>query len=184
VQRFMQGFLGYAVALAVCLAAIGLFLFVTPAGEPHIPRIDYSIDLANASRSASYQVLAPTAPPKGWVPTSSRLVTAKGTVTWRLGFATASSSHAMLAQSDERPPTGFANRMANTDKVAGTEQIGGVTWERRVREDKNQRSLVRVLPGSAVVVTGQADWPELVALAADLRPAPAGPSPEPSPSTS
>ncbi|MCG5216773.1 DUF4245 domain-containing protein [Streptosporangium sp. KLBMP 9127] len=182
-QRFTQGFLGYAVALAICLAAIGLFLFVTPTGEPHVPRIDYTIDLKNAARTASYDVLAPPVPPKDWIPTSSRLVNDKGTVTWRLGFATAARSHAMLAQSDEQPAGEFANRMANTEKAAGTEQIGGVTWERRFREDKNQRTLVRVTPEATVVITGQADWPELATLAAALKPAPAAPSPTPAPTS-
>lgn len=174
-QRFTQGLYGYAFALVVCLAMVGIFLFVTPGGDrEHIPSVDYSIDAVNARNAAAYRIWLPSSTPEGWVPTSSRLVTQKGTVTWRLGFATAARSHAMLAQSDEKPLTGFANRMANTERAEGTQRIAGVTWERRYRPDKNQRSLVRILPDSTVVVTGQADWSELATLAAALRQQPPG----------
>ncbi|GAA5084044.1 hypothetical protein HNP84_003754 [Thermocatellispora tengchongensis] len=184
-ERFTQGFLGYAVAMAVCLLGVGAFLFVTPTGDSeHIPSVDYSIDAINARNAAPYQVWVPEATPKDWVPTSSRL-TGQGVVTWRLGFATAARSHAMLAQSNEQPAGEFVNRMANTSTAVGTQQIGGVTWERRYREDKNQRTLVRILPDVALVVTGQADWPELATLAASLRQQPASTAtPAPSPSAS
>ncbi|MDF5754715.1 DUF4245 domain-containing protein [Spongiactinospora sp. TRM90649] len=172
-QRFAQGFYGYVFALLVCFGLVGVFLLVTPVGRSeHIPSVDYSIDLANARRSAAYQVWAPPAPPKDWIPTSSRMVAddGSGTVTWRLGFATAARSHAMLAQSDEKPQATFAGRMAGIEKSQGTQRIGDVTWERRFRPDKKQRSLVRVLPEATIVITGTADWPELAALAAALKP--------------
>jgi Protein of unknown function (DUF4245) len=172
VARFTQGFLGYAFALAVCLAGVGLFLLVTPRDQSeHIPRVDYSIDRINAARSAPYEIVAPRQVLPNWVPNSSTL-TQDGTVTWRLGFATAKRQHAMVAQSNERPPAGFANRMANTDKASGSRQIDGVTWQERVRPDKNQRSLVRILPDHTVVVTGTADWDELTALVTTLTPQP------------
>lgn len=169
VRRFTQGFYGYAFALFVCLAAVGLFLLVTPQSRTeHIPRVNYSIDQVNAVRSAPYEIEAPSQVLPNWVPTSSQLSQNATTVTWRLGFATGKRMHAMLAQSNEQPLAGFANRMANSDKVTGSRQIDGVTWEERFRSDKNQRSLVRVFPDHVVVVTGSADWDELTALAASL----------------
>lgn len=178
-RNFTQGFAGYAVALLVCLGAIGLFMLIAPQSRTeHIPRVDFSIDLANLQRAAPYQVVVPDPVPAGWIPTSSRQVTENGVVTWRLGFATAQREHAMLAQSNERPAARFADRMANSDKAVGTQQIEGVTWERRVREDKNQRSLVRLGGEPTVVITGTADWPELTTLATSLqsRPAPSASS--------
>jgi len=74
-----------------------------------------------------------------------------------------------VIQSDEKPAAGFANRMANSDKVVGTQEINGQLWERRLREDKDQRTLVRVMPDVTVVITGTADWPELAELASTLR---------------
>ncbi|MER5424507.1 DUF4245 domain-containing protein [Streptosporangium roseum] len=175
-ERFTQGFYGYAVAMLVCLAGVGVFLLVTPQSRTeHLPKVDFSIDVANMRRDAPYQVWTPEPVPADWIPTSSRMSKEKGAVTWKLGFATAkrpeaaTRSHAMLAQSDEKPAAEFANRMANTSEVTGSIQINGVTWEQRLRKDKDQRSLVRLLPDATVVVTGTAQWEELSALAGSLK---------------
>ncbi|GIH91496.1 DUF4245 domain-containing protein [Planobispora siamensis] len=169
-QRFTQGFYGYVVAMAVCLVGVGVFLFVTPQSRTErIPRVDYSFDVANLRRDAPFPVWTPEPVPANWIPNSSRVTNQKGVVTWRLGFATAKRKHAMLVQSDEKPAAGFASRMANVNQAVGSVQIAGETWEQRYRKDKNQRSLVRLLPGSTVVVTGTAEWDELTALAGSLK---------------
>ncbi|GII93159.1 DUF4245 domain-containing protein [Sinosporangium siamense] len=169
-QRFTQGFYGYVVAVAVCFGLVGIFLLIAPQSrEEHIPRVDYSMDIANLGRAAPYTVWAPSAPTANWVPTSSRMTTEKGTHTWRLGFATAKRAHAMLVQSDEKPADKFASRLANSEAVVGKRDIAGATWEERFRKDKDQRSLVRFLPDATLIVTGTADWDELSTLAASLK---------------
>ncbi|MEO3814622.1 DUF4245 domain-containing protein [Sphaerisporangium sp. B11E5] len=170
-RRFSEGFLGYAFAVLFCLAIVGVFLLITPQSRTeHIPRVDYSMTLAQLRRTAPYEVRVPDPVPSNWVPNSSNLDPG-GYTTWRLGFATARRSHALLAQSNE-PAGAFASRMANSDKVTGARQINGVTWQERVRPDKNQRTLVTIQPGVTIVVTGQADWAELTTLAASLKPQP------------
>jgi hypothetical protein len=171
VRRFTQGFYGYAVALFVCLAAAGLFLLVTPQSrEQHIPKLEYSITVANFGHSVPYGVWAPQKDPAGWVPNSNKIAKGEnGAQVLFLGYATAKREHAMFTQSNEQPAAGFASRMANSDKAVGTQQVGAVTWEKRYREDKNQRTLVRVLPDVTLVVTGTADWPELTELAGVLQ---------------
>lgn len=170
-RRFTEGFHGYVVALFVCLAAAGLFLLVSPQGrEEHIPKRDYSITVANFARTVPYQVWAPAKDPGGWIANSNRIAKGEnGARVLHIGYATAAREHAMLIQSDEKPAAGFANRMANTNRAIGTQQVNGQPWERRYREDKKQRSLVRVLPDVTLVVTGTADWPELGQLAAALQ---------------
>ncbi|MFI7636561.1 DUF4245 domain-containing protein [Nonomuraea sp. NPDC049400] len=175
-RRFTQGFYGYAVALFVCLAAAGLFLLITPQSrEEHIPRLDYSITVANFGHSVPYGVWAPQKDPAGWIPNSNKIAKGEnGAQVLYLGYATAKRQHAMFAQSNEQPAAGFASRMANSDKAVGTQQVGGVPWEQRFREDKNQRSLIRVLPEVTLVITGTADWPELAELASVLQQRPKG----------
>lgn len=170
-RRFTEGFYGYAVAMFVCLAGAGLFLLVTPQSrEEHIPRIDYSITVANFGHAVPYQVWAPAADPAGWVPNSNKIAKGQnGAQVLNLGYATAEKQHALLAESDEKPADGFASRMANSNKAVGTQQVAGQPWQQRYREDKNQRSLVRILPDVTLVVTGTADWPELGRLAAALQ---------------
>ncbi|WP_214327702.1 DUF4245 domain-containing protein [Nonomuraea sediminis] len=171
-RRFTEGFWGYAVALFVCVAAAALFLLVTPQSrEEHIPKLDYSITVANFGHSVPYKVWAPTKDPAGWVPNSNRIAKgANGAQVLYLGYATAKRQHAMFVQSDEKPAADFANRMANSDKSVGTAQINGATWDKRFREDKNQRSLVLTRPDVTLVITGTADWPELTDLATALQP--------------
>lgn len=170
-RRFTEGLHGYVVAVLVCLAAVGLFLLVTPRGQAeHIPKRDYSITVANFSRTVPYTVWEPASDPEGWISNSNRIAEGEnGAQVLHIGYATAAREHAMFIQSDEKPAAGFANRMANSDKAVGTQQVGGETWERRFREDKKQRSLIRVLPDVTLVVTGTADWPELGQLASALR---------------
>ncbi|MCK2213125.1 DUF4245 domain-containing protein [Actinomadura sp. ATCC 31491] len=170
-RRFTEGFYGYAVALLVCLAGAAVFLMITPQSrEEHIPRREYSITVANFSHDVPYRVWAPRQDPAGWVPNSNRIAKGEnGAQVLYLGYATAKRQHAMFIQSDERPAAAFAARMANRDKAVGTQQIGGVAWEQRYREDKNQRTLVRFLPDVTLVVTGTADWPELAELAGLLQ---------------
>ncbi|MEV4398053.1 DUF4245 domain-containing protein [Nonomuraea sp. NPDC049607] len=170
-RRFTQGFYGYAVALFVCMAGVGLFMLVAPQSrEEHIPRLDYSITVANFGHGVPYQVWSPQKDPAGWVPNSNRIAKGQnGAQVLYLGYATAARQHAMFAQSDEKPAAEFANRMTGIAKPSGNQQVGGVTWEKRFREDKNQRSLVRVLPDVTLVITGTADWPELTELAGLLQ---------------
>lgn len=181
-QRFTQGFYGYVFAVLFCLAIVGIFLLIAPQSRTeHIPRVDYTMTVASLRRVAPYEVRVPDPVPVNWVPNSSE-VDQKKYVTWRLGFATAKRSHALLAQSDE-PGQEFANRLANSDKVTATRQINGETWQERFRPDKNQRSLVLIKPGVTVVVTGLADWDELAQLAGSLKAQPK-PTSTPVPSAS
>ncbi|WP_308250639.1 DUF4245 family protein, partial [Nonomuraea rhizosphaerae] len=105
-------------ALFVCLAGVGLFLLVTPQSrEQHIPRVDYSITVANFGRAVPYQVWAPAKDPAGWVPNSNKIAKGEGGAqVLYLGYATAKLQHAMFAQSDEKPAAGFADRMANSNR--------------------------------------------------------------------
>src|SRR5690606_10877774 len=117
-----------------------------------------------------YTVWEPEQDPEGWIPNSNRIADGdNGAKVLHLGYATAEREHAMLIQSDEKPAAEFANRMANSDKSVGTQQVGGETSERRFREDQTQPTLSRVLPGVTLVVAGTAAWPELGQLAATLR---------------
>ncbi|NUR89087.1 MAG: DUF4245 domain-containing protein [Nonomuraea sp.] len=170
-RRFTEGFWGYAVALFVCVAAVGLFLLVTPQSrEEHIPKLDYSITVANFGHGVPYKVWSPAQDPAGWVSNSNRIAKgANGAQVLYVGYATAKREHAMLIESDEKPAAEFANRMANTDKAIGTLDVNGQPWEKRFREDKKQRSLVRTLPDVTIVITGTADWPELAQLAGTLK---------------
>lgn len=182
-RRLMSGVPGYAVAMLCCLAVVGLVLLITPRrNENAITRVDYRGDLAGLTAVAPYPVWAPEGLPAGWYPTSSRLTgTSGGPVAWHLGFYTPGKQYAALEESDERPGGhgGFIDRMTSQGRPDGTATVAGAEWARTFRKDKNQRSLVRRLPGVTLVVTGTAGYDELAVLAGSLRQ-----QPKPSPGAS
>ncbi|MEU4545294.1 DUF4245 domain-containing protein [Nonomuraea dietziae] len=179
-RRFTQGFYGYAFALLVCMGLAVIIVVSAPTGREgqHVPRLEYTITVANYNRSVPHEVRAPAKDPADWIPNSNRIAKgADGSSVLSVGYATAPDAegerhHAMIVQGSEKPAPAFASRIANTDKTIGTVQIAGESWEKRFREDKNQRTLVRFLPDATLMVTGTADWPELTALATTLKPQP------------
>jgi hypothetical protein len=175
-RRLMSGVPGFAAAMLVCLAIIGVVILLTPRRNPGaVPRVDYRPDLTALRATAPYTVWAPQGLPSAWYPTSSRLTgTKSGPVAWHLGFYTPSREYAALEESDERPdgPAGFVSRMTSQGRPDGALAVGGVTWEKTFRPDKRQRSLVRRAPGLTLVVTGTASYEELAVLAGSLRPQP------------
>ncbi|MFI6818602.1 DUF4245 domain-containing protein [Nonomuraea sp. NPDC050328] len=170
-RRFTEGFYGYAVAVFVSLGLVGVFFLVSPPSrEEHIPKREYGITVANFNRAVPYKVWAPSQDPAGWISNSNRVAKGEGGAqVLSIGYATATREHAMFLQSDERPAAEFANRLANSNQVVGSQDVAGTTWERRFREDKKQRTLVRMLPDVTLVVTGTASWEELGQLAAALK---------------
>jgi hypothetical protein len=180
-RRITSGLPGYAMAMLVCLAVVGLVMLITPRrNENSIPHADYRGDLAGLVTVAPYAVEAPQGLPPQWYPTSTRLTGKEsGPIAWHLGFYTPGKRYAALEESNERPDGAgaFVDRMTSQGHPDGTAQIAGATWDRTFRPDKKQRSLVRRLPGVTLVVTGTASYEELAVLAGSLRvqpkPAPA-----------
>jgi hypothetical protein len=177
VRRILRWVAKYAVAVAFCLAVAGILLIVLP-GRHHgtTPTVHYGADLAELRRTAPFAAYAPESLSPAWRPISTRLSGTGGRgepVSWHLGFLTPSGQYAALEESDERAegPGGFVIRMVSEGRPDGVEPVNGHEWQRYHREDKNQRSLVRRLPGLTLVVTGNADYGELATLAAALRPA-------------
>jgi uncharacterized protein DUF4245 len=165
-----------AAALAVlAMATLIIVLTPRPVTQLAVP-VDYHPDLARFRQVAPYPVLAPRGLPPGWVPVSSRLtVVHGGAVSWHLGLMTPSGLMASLEESSERPGP-FILRMTNngdmlpplwTGERGG--EPGGEWWARRVRTDKDQRSMYRSAAGAfTIVVTGTGSWQELSVLARSL----------------
>jgi Protein of unknown function (DUF4245) len=183
-KRLTTGLGGYSMAMLACLLLVGLVVLITPREDKEIlPTADYGNHLFALRSEAPYTPYAPEGLPVTWRPTSSRLsgLDGKGPVAWHLGMVTSSNEYAALEQSDERPVGKYLWRMTNSREPVGVQQVAGQNWQRYYRKDKDQRSLVRTLPGLTLVVTGTASYEELAVLAAALKPQPRnGTSPAPS----
>jgi hypothetical protein len=154
-----------------CLAASALLIVMTP--RPVTPiglTVSYQSDLVKFRRLAPHAVLAPVGLPAGWQPVSSRLtVHPRGPVSWHLGFITPSGRMASVEESSERPKH-FILRMTNNGDILPPIWSADTRWARRLRADKDQRSMYRSAVGSlTIVVTGTSGWRELSVLADSLR---------------
>jgi uncharacterized protein DUF4245 len=171
-KRLTTGMSGFVMAMAACLLLIGAVMLITPRSDKEVlPTIDYAGHLWAMRTGAPYPVYAPEGLPVGWRPTSSRVTGLDDgrPAHWHLGFLTTSEEYAALEQSDERPVAEYLWRMTNAREPVGTQQVAGQTWRQYYRKDKDQRSLVRELPGSTLVVTGTASYAELAVFAAALK---------------
>ncbi|GAA0356505.1 DUF4245 domain-containing protein [Actinoallomurus spadix] len=175
-RRLMSGVPGFIMAMLSCMVVVGFVLLVTPRRNPNaIPQVDYHSDLNGLVATAPFTVQAPQGLGPKWYPTSTRLTgRANGPIGWHLGYYTPDKQYAALEESNERPDggDGFVARMTSQGRPDGSLQVAGVTWDRTFRKDKDQRSLVRRLPGVTLVVTGTASYEELAVLAGSLTPQP------------
>lgn len=171
-KRLTAGVGGFLMAMAACLLLVIAVMVITPNRDRELlPTVDYSAQLWAMRSGAPYPVYAPEGLPARWRATSSRVsgLDGNGPAAWHLGMVTPSEQYAALEQSDEKPVSEYLWRMTNSRKPVGSQQVAGQTWRQYFRQDKHQRSLVRELPGSTLVVTGTASYQELAVLAAALR---------------
>ncbi|WP_017571821.1 DUF4245 domain-containing protein [Nocardiopsis halotolerans] len=166
-SRSSATFKNYAISLGIVVGIVLVLAFVvsTRSGE-HIPSVVYRPDAQLLREEADYPVAVPSAEleQEGWTPTSSR-VGLEGPVEWKVGFATAEDSHAMLTQSDGAPDEVVEENVGGADRV-GTVEVGGQEWEHYGSADLN--ALVLRGEGVTRIVSGPADMDELVHLAEGL----------------
>jgi hypothetical protein len=163
-----------------CLLAAAVVVVAIPAPHAAEPvTISYRADLADLARLAPYPAVAPARLPVSWQPVSSVLAaggaSGAGTVSWQLGYMTPDGALASLAESNANAGA-FVRRMTNNGAVLSPAQpasvrLNGQNWTRSATPARGQRSMYVTSPaGFTIVVTGNASWAELRALAASLRP--------------
>ncbi len=172
-RRLTSGVPGFAMAMLCCMVIVGMVLLVTPQRhDDTVHTVQYTGELSGLQAVAPYAAQAPEGLPAKWYPTSSRLSgKAGGPIAWHLGFFTPQKRYAALEESNETAGGhgGFIDRMTSQGAPDGSAQIAGATWSRTFRKDKDQRSLVRSLPGVTLVVSGTASYDELAVLAGSLK---------------
>ena len=155
------------------------FVIIVAVPLPHDaspPTVSYQGDLGTMARAARYPVLAPAGLPLSWSPVSSGVAlggaNGAGTATWQLGYVTPSGTRASMEESDAAPAA-FIRRMTNAGAAVPPVRVAGRTWRASVAPGRGQRSLYETdVAGATIVITGNASWDQLRALAASLRPVP------------
>jgi Protein of unknown function (DUF4245) len=156
-------------SLIVVLAIVGfLVLFVPRPNTDAVRLVDYRTELARARADAPFAVAAPVGLSDRWRPTSVRYDSDDLSPAWHLGFVTPQDAYAAIEQSSGGNRT-FVQKMTGNGSLEGTIEIDGLSWERRLRNSRLQRSLVLTRGDATTIVTGTASWHELRELATALR---------------
>jgi hypothetical protein len=174
VNRIVRG----SVSALGCLLGAAVIIVAVPA--PHAAQpvtIGYAGDLARLARLAPYPAVAPAGLPASWQPVSSGLAVGgangPGTVTWYLGFMAPDGTLAALDESNASAAA-FVRRMTNDGNpysALAPARLDGQAWRPVSTPARGQRSMyLTSAAGFTVVVTGNATWAELRALASALRP--------------
>lgn len=161
-------------SLGLVLAAILLLLVIGPTRTlvfRHHATPVQTVDYRDAVRGAATQlhrpVWSPTALPHGWRATSAR-VTGDGL---HVGFLTPDGQYAAVEEAAGDPAAALGRLLGRKGAatVEGSVDAGGTSWTLHHDAD-GDRALVRRAGGLLVVVLGTARQPELLTLAASLRP--------------
>lgn len=135
-------------ALLVGLFLLGQLVTVTPDREER--RVDLADAVAGAQAVATFDVIAPTALPEGWIANSTR----SGPEAWHLGVLTGDDKYIGLEQATSSAK-GIIDDFAPDSRAAGTAQLAGRRWQVRTETD-GDRIYVRDVGETSVLVIGSA----------------------------
>lgn len=157
-----------AIVVGIVLVLLMLVVRVSSVTQP-------PVDVARGAQVAATRVeFTPSVPaglPADWRATSVRTTRSTAEViTWHAGFVTGANDYAALEQGQDAPAE-WVRAQVNRAREDGTQQVSGQAWQRYVREDKVQNSLVHTRGAVTTIVTGTAGFDDLALLAASLRPA-------------
>ncbi len=158
-------------SLVVVLVVIGAILLVTWRPQPDPVRvIDPQPTLAIARAQASYPVLAPTGLSDQWRPTSARWQPTAASlpdVAWHLGVVTPDDQYVQLAQS-ATTNAGFITEQTQRGRPVDGGTPGWQRYEATGSNGEVTRSMVTVVDGVTIIVSGTADWAEIETFALSL----------------
>ncbi len=159
------------ISLGVVLGiVVVLLLVVVRTNGVTQPPVDVAAGARAAAERLDFTPAVPTGLPADWRATSVRTTTATaGVLTWHAGWVTGRTEYVAVEQG-ARAPQAWLAAQTNRGRPDGTQDVDGVTWQRILRTDKVQNSLVHVSGPVTTVVTGTAGYDVLAVLAAALQP--------------
>jgi hypothetical protein len=174
--RLRQTVRDMVVSLVVVFAAIAVILLITwrPAPDP-VRAIDPTPTLLLARAQADYPVLYPADLSETWRPTSARWEATPASQpfpAWHIGFVTPDGDYVQVGQSASDSPAYVAEQV-------GPARLSGEWAGWQTYNGPDQRALVRIDSGVAIVVSGTAPWPTLQSVAERLSPTAVPPAVDP-----
>lgn len=170
-SRLSQTVGDMARSIIIVLVVVGAVLLVTWRPQPEaIKAIDPLPELTSARATAGFDVLYPEDLGPGWVPTSARWdlpEAADPDPAWHVGFVTPDEGYVQIGQSATTNPAYVPAQTSNGAPVGE----GPPGWQRYETSGEDQtRSLVTVVDGVTIVVSGTVSWEVLTDVVARLSP--------------
>lgn len=158
-------------SMAVVLVVVFVIVLLAWRPEPDAVKVvETAPTVALAARDAPFPIVAPSGLAEEWRATSVRWEPTEESGSERvlhIGYVTPADQYAQVVVAPVVSEA-FLDEQTAGGAPTGTQAVGDATWQRW--ETDERRSLVLVDGTLATVVSGSADWPELIALAESLEP--------------
>lgn len=162
----------YSLLAVVGMTAV-LVLMVPRVSSVSGPPVDVSATAVTVQADTGWPIVEPVGLPDGWSPTSVRYVrTTGGFMTWHVGYQTPSGTFVAVEQTLD-PSREWISAQTNRSPSEGTTEIAGLTWEKYVRDNKVQNSLLHQPEADGeltTLVTGTADFDDMAFFIEHLEP--------------
>lgn len=164
-------------SLLAVLAMVAVLVAIVPRpdslGGPPVP---IGQKAAQVKAESGWPIVTPQGLPASWAPTSVRYVPVTGGLeTWHVGYRTPSGEFVAVEQTRGATREWIAAQ-TNRAPRTGTVEVAGKTWEKFVRDNKVQNSLLNVAPAGSdeltTLITGTAPFEEMETYIEALRPVP------------
>lgn len=156
-------------SMAVVLVVVFAIVLLAWRPEPEAVKVvETAPTVALAARDAQFPIVAPSGLAEGWRPTSVRWEPTEESESesiLHIGYVTPADQYAQVSVAPVVAES-YLDEQTADGAPTGTQAVGDATWERW--ESPKRRSLVLVDGSVATIVSGSAEWAELITLAESL----------------
>jgi hypothetical protein len=162
-------------SMSAVLATVGVIMLIAWRPQQEVKQqVDYETAVASAVIAQTWPISIPETLPAGYQATSARLEPEsygdEGDIRWILGFQTEAGEYVSLWQSDG-PIKRIVAPATNSALCEATETINGAIWQKCETDQPLTRAFVKTEGDVTSIVSGTAQWDELLRFADSLVPA-------------
>ena len=162
-------------SMSAVIATVGVIMLLAWRPQEEVrQQVDYETAVASAVVGQTWPISIPETLPAGYQATSARLEPEsygdEGDIRWILGFQTEAGEYVSLWQSDG-PIKRVVATATNSAPCESTENINGATWQKCETDQPLTRAFVKTEGDVTSIVSGTAQWDELLRFAESLVPA-------------
>ena len=162
-------------SMGAVLATVGVIMLLAWRPQEEVKQqVDYETAVASAVIAQTWPISIPQTLPAEYQATSARLEPEtygdEGDIRWILGFQTDAGEYVSLWQSDG-PPNRVLAPATNSAPCESSEIINGTTWQKCEIAKPLTRAFVKTDGDVTSIVSGTAQWDELLRFAESLVPA-------------